>query len=87
MAAQEGHLDILTALLAAGASPSTAETTTGSTPVFIAAKKGHLDILTTLLAAGASPSTANINGTTPLKIAQSKGYTACAALLQRHLTP
>jgi ankyrin repeat protein len=63
-------------LLEANADPSTAKTTTGTTPVIIAAQKGHLEILTALVAAGASTGTTfPANGATDLWAAAWKGQT------------
>ena len=48
VAAQNGHLDIVKALLEAGADRNQAMNS-GATPLFIAAEKGHLDVVEMLL--------------------------------------
>jgi ankyrin repeat protein len=53
----KGHLDVIEALLAAGADPSAATTTDGVTPMFIAAQFGHLNVVNALLSVEADPST------------------------------
>lgn len=72
VAAQKGHLDIVKALLAAGAKPNQARDD-GFTPLIVAIHSGYLDIVNALLAAGAKPNQAR-NGFTPLYIAVEKGH-------------
>ena len=56
-AAQKGHTEIVTALLAAKADVNAANKTDGVTPLYMAAAKGHTEIVTTLLEANADVNT------------------------------
>ena len=47
---QHGHLDVVHALVAAGASVDQAKEN-GATPLFISAQEGHLDVVHALVAA------------------------------------
>ena len=49
IAAENGHTDVVKALLAAGAGVNTARTDDGATPLFIAAQNGHIAIVNALL--------------------------------------
>jgi hypothetical protein len=82
LAAQNGHLPVVMALLGANADPSAAETDTGATPAYIAARQGHVNILALLLEANADPSAAKTtDGATPLFIAAQKAHLDVLALL------
>ena len=72
-AACNGHLPVVTALLAAGAAVNQTNAN-GATPLFISAQKGHLPVVTALLAAGAAINQTNANGATPLHIAARYGH-------------
>ena len=65
IAAFEGHGDVVSRLLAAGASVDKA-TTAGSTPLYIAAEKGHTAVAAALIHARADVNAAVDDGTTPL---------------------
>jgi len=85
MAAQEGHLTVVTYLIAAGADVDKATTDDGRTPLFIAAQNGHLTVVTKLIAAGADVDKARVDiGATPLWAAAVKGHTAIVAKLLQH---
>ena len=74
MAAVIGHLEVVRALLKAGASAHQAMNN-GATPLFMAAQNGHLAVVRVLLVeAGARVHQANNNGTTPLFIAAQNGH-------------
>ncbi|CAL1139465.1 unnamed protein product [Cladocopium goreaui] len=64
LAAAKGHLEVVEALLAAGASVE-AKDGNGSGPLHFAAFKGHLEVVEALLAAGASVEAKNDNGCGP----------------------
>ncbi|OQR99420.1 ankyrin-1-like, partial [Thraustotheca clavata] len=68
-AARNGHLDVMQALVSAGAELN-AKNKDGWTPLHEAARNGHLDIVKSLLAAGANPQLANKNGDKPFAVAK-----------------
>ena len=72
LAAQNGHIDVCEALIAAGADVN-ATKSQGNRAIMNAALNGHNDICKMLIAAGADVSAAN-NGVSALKIAENKGY-------------
>ena len=69
----DGHLHVVTALLAAGADSNQAMTN-GGTPLLIAVQEGHLHVVTDLLAAGADINQAMTDGGTLLFIAAQQGH-------------
>jgi len=76
-AAEDGHLDEVTKLIAAGADVyGTADD--GKTPLYAAASNGHLDVVTKLIAAGADVNAAcgrtHWSTCTPLVIAAENGH-------------
>ena len=85
LAAQAGDLASVRALLAAGAPPDQPGPQ-GASPLYEAAKHGHLGVAQALLAAGADlflgPTTTG-GVWTPIMVAEAKGHTAVAALLQK----
>ncbi|KXZ44518.1 hypothetical protein GPECTOR_66g246 [Gonium pectorale] len=82
MAAQNGHVEAIAALLQAGANKDAADKK-GWTPLHIAALKGHVEAIAALLQAGANKDAAKEKGWTPLHIAAQNGHVeAIAALLQ-----
>jgi ankyrin repeat protein len=82
MAAEQGHLPVVLALLGADADPALANTTNVVTPLYIAAQSGHVDVLALLLEANADPSTATTDdGATPVFATASKGHAEVLALL------
>jgi ankyrin repeat protein len=77
IAAQEGRIDIVNALIAArNIDVNQAKTTGGATPLYIAAQEGRIDIVKALIAAGADVNQAlTADGATPLHIAAELGHT------------
>ena len=71
-ASHEGHLDIVEALLAAGANKNGTDNY-GYTPLIRAARKGRVEILKTLLSAGAAKDKADTYGQTALWMASLQG--------------
>ena len=83
IASQEGHLNVVEALLRAGALPNKARTSDGNTPLYIASHGGHLNVVEALLRAGALPNSAPNNGVTPLLIAAHQGHLKIIDILIR----
>jgi len=54
MAAQEGHVKIVNALLKAGANVDAVRVKDSVTPLLMAVQEGHVEIITLLLKAGAN---------------------------------
>ena len=79
-ASSEGHLDILKALIAAGANKDKVDGY-GYTPLTVAALYGHVVCLKVLLTAGADKDKADSNGNTPLIFAANNGHVECAKAL------
>ena len=73
-AALNGHVQVVTALLDAGANVNQARATDGTTPLYVASQKGHWDVVTALLGAGADPNMMGPNGTAPLYWAARNGH-------------
>ena len=84
IAAEKGHLTVVTKLIAAAASADvdTARTTDGCTPLYFAAQNGHTAIVSKLLQHGADKSIRGWHNETPLDAAQRRNRTAIDALLQ-----
>jgi len=79
IAAQEGHMEVVAALLAAGAIVHAAE---GARPALqFAAAHGHLEVVAALLAAGARVNEAGDEGATPLLVAAYQGHTKVVSAL------
>ena len=72
MASQSGHLEVVQALLAAGASKDQAMGD-GAMPLFMASQLCHLEVVQALLAAGASKDQAVNTVATPLFVASQNG--------------
>ena len=53
VASLNGHLEVVRALLAAGAQPSLAAPLAGPSPLAVAARVGHVEVVRALLAVGA----------------------------------
>ena len=80
-ASSYGHIDIVNALLAAGANKDQANER-GWTPLNAAAYKGHIECVKSLLAAGANKDQANDEGGwTPLNNAANEGHIECVKSL------
>eukprot|EP01052_Picozoa_sp_SAG31_P035050 SAG31_NODE_4179_length_3499_cov_5.939412_2_plen_473_part_00 len=73
VAAEKGHSEIVSGLVAAGADVNAAAQD-GFTPLYVAAEKGHREIVSGLVAAGADVNAAAQDGATPLVIAAFKGH-------------
>ncbi|MGE3804044.1 MAG: ankyrin repeat domain-containing protein [Gemmataceae bacterium] len=76
VATENGHSEIVRALLAAGADPHGAATNTGADALYIACAQGHLDIVEELLQRGADvnpPADRGGTGYTPLMAAALSG--------------
>ncbi|CAL1146636.1 unnamed protein product [Cladocopium goreaui] len=87
-AAQEGHPEVVEALLAAGASVEAKDDDgrgpqrrDGDEPLAMAAAEGHLEVVEALLAAGASVEARGSVGRTPLHDAAKRGHTAAVEQL------
>ena len=68
-AAQQGHVQVVDVLIAAGAQLDYARPKDGGTVLYIACQLGLIDVVRSLLAAGADPRLAAHNAVTPLVIA------------------
>jgi cytohesin len=73
MAAYRGHIEIVRALIDAGADVNKVRDN-GMTPLFAAAYKGHGDIVRALIDAGADVNKARDDGATPLFAAAQQGH-------------
>ena len=82
IAAQEGHTEIVRALLEADINKTTLEQREKEefTPLALAAFAGHRDVLEVLIEAGANIRAKNISGSTPLALAAERGH---AEVIQR----
>merc|ERR1711935_990709 len=90
IAAQDGHVDAVRALLEQNADPNLARTDIGTTPLYIAARNGHVDAVRALLEHNADPNLATTDeyGATPLYIAAQNGHVdAVQALLEQNANP
>tara|TARA_B110000208_G_scaffold100171_1_gene124932 strand:- start:72 stop:1823 length:1752 start_codon:yes stop_codon:yes gene_type:complete len=75
IAARQGHVSMIDALLRSGATVDLATADGGRTPLFIAAQNGHTAAVVKLLAAGADVNKATAkHGCTPLWAAAQKGH-------------
>ncbi len=80
-AAERGRLDIASALLTAGASPSAVTRLGGYQPLHLAARGGHDGVVAALLRAGASAGAVTTTGATALHFAASSGSVAAVKAL------
>ena len=85
LAAQNGHLEIVTALIAAGAASAAVNQSmsNGQTALMSAAQNGHAEIVRALIAAGADANQAMPDGRTALMLAAQKGHLEIVAALIR----
>ena len=74
IAAYNGHLNVVQALVAAEADVDKAKTDDGRTPLWTAAYEGHLDVVQALVAAKADVNKA-AGEWTPLRIATQNNHT------------
>ena len=81
LAAQNGHTDIVNALLEKNADLNL-QTPQGDTALIWAAQKGHIDCVKALLEAGATVDVTNEYGKTALMIAAVNGHASVSALIQ-----
>jgi ankyrin repeat protein len=81
-AAEEGHLDRVRTLLAAGVNPN-ARVPGGFTPLMWAAARGHVEVVQMLLGAGAHSKAQTRKGRTAGDIAVQEGRHDVAALLDK----
>lgn len=79
IAAREGQVEAVRALLKAGAEPDGRDG--GMTPLAAAALRGHAPVVRVLLRAGARPDATGLNGLTPLVSALQQGHTETVRLL------
>jgi ankyrin repeat protein len=88
LAAQQGHGDVVAALIKGGAKvDATSDAVGGITPLFIAAHAGHISTVDNLLQAGADPHLATVKGGTPLIAAARAGHILIACKLLLHGVP
>lgn len=80
VAADQGHVDIVSALLAAGATVDKSDDE-GGTPLYFACQEGHALVVSQLIAAGAAVARADYHGVTALLVASQNGHTAVVAEL------
>lgn len=80
IAAQQGYLDIVQLLVAAGADINV-RSFRGHTPLRIAARNGRVDVVNYCLSKGAEVNTQGEDGATPLEHAASKGHLEIVKLL------
>jgi hypothetical protein len=81
VASQEGHLNVLRALIAAQADVNKSDMI-GLTPLYIAAEKEHLEVARALLMAGASQAVEALGGTSLEAFSVEEGRAAVAELLK-----
>lgn len=81
LAAQNGHLDCLKALIAAGANVNQVRTDYHLSPLYVAAQNGHLDCVNALIAAGARVNYRGNNNVTPLFGAVQNHHLHCVKAL------
>ncbi len=84
-ATNEGHLDIIQALLESGADVNKGRIDTGATPLLGAAQRGHLEVTKLLIEFGANINQATTDlGITPLYGAAQRGHLELVKLLVEH---
>jgi serine/threonine protein kinase len=81
-AAYRGDLTITQLLIKHGADVNARENMFGETPLHCAARSHALEVVELLLQHGADPSIRNINGQTPLELAQGSGYEEIARVIE-----
>ena len=72
-AAEDGEVEVVRALVEAGANLNQVVLTDGATPLCIAAQNGEVEVVRALVEAGADINQAITDGATPLYIAAQKG--------------
>jgi len=82
LAAKKGHLDIVMALLNAGADANAIDAK-GRTALHRASEGNHLDIAKSILVAGANPNIIDEEGRTPFDIADLFGYDEMGKLITK----
>ena len=88
LAAQNGHDDVVRALLEYDADPNQAQNDIGVTPVYSAAENGEVGVVLVLLGHHADPNIGTAVGATPVYIAAQQGFLdVVQALLGRNADP
>ncbi|HHJ21188.1 MAG TPA: hypothetical protein ENJ84_15390 [Gammaproteobacteria bacterium] len=80
LASEEGHIDIVEALLAKRVNVN-ARNDTGATPLMVASGSGHTDLVKALIAKGADVNMQRKDGLTALMAASEKGHTDMVEVL------
>ena len=83
---ENGDLDDVARLLAAGANPNAAYPLTGVTALITSAREGYLEVVQILLSAKANAQKASNDGTTALSAARAKKRHSIVDVLERALT-
>ena len=84
LASSRGHLDVVQALIEAGANVDHARLD-GATSLMMSAQNGHIEVVRALLAANADPRIVAHGGFTTLSCAKAKNHPAIVALLEARL--
>eukprot|EP00913_Durusdinium_trenchii_P034543 g32316.t1 len=82
LGASKGHVEIVQALLAAGAAKDIQTNTGSDTPLHLAVWNNHVAIVRELLAAGAEKDIKQGTGKTAADLARQKGHTEILELLE-----
>jgi ankyrin repeat protein len=80
-AAQNGHVNVVDLLIAAGANVNATRPGDGATPLYIACGRGNVVMVERLIAAGADVNMARVDGFTPLHKAAQQGHTGVVSVL------
>ena len=83
IASYGGHVEVVQALLGAGAAVDLA-VNGGATPLFIASQGGHVEVVQALLGARAAVDLADNDGHTPLSVASQCGHAEVVELLRQY---
>ena len=83
-AAGDGNIEAVKQQFAAGADVDAKGGMLAGTPLHYAAIKGHKEVVELLIAAGADVNAKDVNGKTPLDLANLEEHTETADLLRKH---